>query len=739
MALVVKVKYGNTLRRFNLYASKDGSPELSLNGLKSKICELFKFDGNAQLVITYKDEDNDVITMVDEDDILDVLHQGLNPLRLEVSLASQNDMGGDLQSQNGSSTPKSSTAGEQGQSTDSRIICPDEALKLVSEPLRKVLMKCVKDPVVKAVASTPAVSEFMEGLIRIASTRIGPLSEGQQGVGANDGTKANNSNLAPISDGVNQSVHNFQPAPPSLSVPSAPPLCGEINGNVSKKNSGFSENMHRTFHRGVQCDGCGITPIVGPRYKSTVKEDYDLCYNCFSEMGNDDEYLRIDRALYRPPRFCRVGPLHGGNPFHKPSRSHPFGRSASMSCARGPGIVNRQLGKLDCRFVQDVTILDGTLLAPGTPFTKIWRLRNNGTLRWPPHTQLVRVGGDELGASNTVNMQIQEQGHPVDEELDAVVDFIAPIQPGRYVSYWRLMAPSGQKFGQRVWVLIQVETPKEDFLPRLMESLLTLKEHKQKDLQVPNKENMLDVDPPSQLSDKKASTVDGKINLDAPDVVCTEVESCSMVEHPRGKSSSIPLEVVDVSMQVQETDICTQVQGASLNSPNIPSSLGPSLSAYVTRVPVHGASEGHVAVSAGAPSLAGSEMYSLVTSASDEADKQRDTSHSFFKGASDVTRVEQRLLAELEEMGFNQRKLNAEVLRRNNYDLQETLDHLCSTAEWDPILEELEEMGFCDLETNKRLLLKNEGSVKRVVLDLLSAEKVASLMQSNVSEKAKKK
>ena len=53
-----------------------------------------------------------------------------------------------------------------------------------------------------------------------------------------------------------------------------------------------------------------------------------------------------------------------------------------------------------------------------------------------------------MGAGNVVNLEIEEQGYQVDEELNAVVDFIAPIRPRCYVSYWRLMAPSGQKFGQ---------------------------------------------------------------------------------------------------------------------------------------------------------------------------------------------------------------------------------------------------------------------------------------------------
>ena len=53
-------------------------------------------------------------------------------------------------------------------------------------------------------------------------------------------------------------------------------------------------------------------------------------------------------------------------------------------------------------------------------------------------------------------VQIPLNGFPVDQEMDVAVDFVAPARPGRYISYWRLASPSGQKFGQRVWVHIQV-------------------------------------------------------------------------------------------------------------------------------------------------------------------------------------------------------------------------------------------------------------------------------------------
>jgi next-to-BRCA1 protein 1 len=54
--------------------------------------------------------------------------------------------------------------------------------------------------------------------------------------------------------------------------------------------------------------------------------------------------------------------------------------------------------------------------------------------------------------------------------------------------------------------------------------------------------------------------------------------------------------------------------------------------------------------------------------------------------------VEKTLLKELKEMGFKQVDLNKEILRRNEYDLEQSVDDLCGVSDWDPILEELQEM-----------------------------------------------
>lgn len=62
--------------------------------------------------------------------------------------------------------------------------------------------------------------------------------------------------------------------------------------------------------------------------------------------------------------------------------------------------------KLDSRFVLDVNVMDGTLMAPSTPFTKIWRMRNNGNLIWPKGTQLMWIGGDRFSKSASVEIEV---------------------------------------------------------------------------------------------------------------------------------------------------------------------------------------------------------------------------------------------------------------------------------------------------------------------------------------------
>jgi len=95
-------------------------------------------------------------------------------------------------------------------------------------------------------------------------------------------------------------------------------------------------------------------------------------------------------------------------------------------------------------FLSDVTIPDGTTLTAGTPFTKTWRIRNDGSCTWTTSYALVFVAGDLLGASPTVNLP---SSVAPGQTVDVSVNMVAPTASGHYRSYWMLRNASGKKFG----------------------------------------------------------------------------------------------------------------------------------------------------------------------------------------------------------------------------------------------------------------------------------------------------
>jgi len=110
-------------------------------------------------------------------------------------------------------------------------------------------------------------------------------------------------------------------------------------------------------------------------------------------------------------------------------------------------------------FVTDVTIPDGTTLAPGASFTKTWRLKNVGTCTWTNAYSLVFVSGEKMGALDPVGLpQVVAPGQTV----DLSVNLVAPILPGTYRGYWELKNAAGMLFGigaagdKPFWVQINV-------------------------------------------------------------------------------------------------------------------------------------------------------------------------------------------------------------------------------------------------------------------------------------------
>lgn len=384
---------------------------------------------------------------------------------------------------------------------------------------------------------------------------------------------------------------------------------------------------------------------------------------------------------------------HGRHGFFGGGAHGPCGGKGDSRCGNSFG------GKLDARFVQDVTIFDGTEFAPGTEFTKIWRLRNSGSCAWPKLTQLVHVGGDALGTTAAVCLPLPEEGLAPDAEAEVSVDLVAPAKPGRYVSHWRLVSPTGQKFGHRVWVLIQV-VPSDEQSPQMLDSLMSVSSQE---------DELMEYNTAAPQPTEAAAAVDPFPAAVDLDILADPKGAVEAEKAPEpGLYPEINMDALTLDAVVVDPAKTAQQENAAVENSDLGNFSMVSMPT-VTELPVE-QPEGNAAVAR------------RVAFAVDDEEPAEAEKYSEMKRAAEEDSLEMTLDA-LESMGFKQRNLNQELLKKNAYDVQRTVDDLVMAADWDPMLEELEEMGFYDTDMNRRLMFKNNGSVKRVVKELVQMYK----------------
>jgi hypothetical protein len=105
------------------------------------------------------------------------------------------------------------------------------------------------------------------------------------------------------------------------------------------------------------------------------------------------------------------------------------------------------------QFIADVSIPDGTVLAPGSSFVKTWRVKNTGTCTWENY-KLIFAAGEQMSGPASVNVNTTSPGATV----DVTVNLIAPTTPGQHKGGWRFQATNGSVFGS-VTVVIEVPAP----------------------------------------------------------------------------------------------------------------------------------------------------------------------------------------------------------------------------------------------------------------------------------------
>jgi hypothetical protein len=107
----------------------------------------------------------------------------------------------------------------------------------------------------------------------------------------------------------------------------------------------------------------------------------------------------------------------------------------------------------DVEFIEDLTVPDGSVFPPGSSIDKRWSVRNRGSCNWTSNYRLVRLDQDVIQSPAEVALYPARAGALGIWQ----VDLIAPMEPGEYMARWQAREPSGEFFGQEVFVIIQVE------------------------------------------------------------------------------------------------------------------------------------------------------------------------------------------------------------------------------------------------------------------------------------------
>lgn len=94
------------------------------------------------------------------------------------------------------------------------------------------------------------------------------------------------------------------------------------------------------------------------------------------------------------------------------------------------------------RFIRDVTIPDGSILAPGEHFEKVWEIQNVGRTTWK-HRQLRRVGACEGPGRLTSPPTIEIALTPPGRLCLVRVALVAPFEPGSYYAAWKMTDRTG--------------------------------------------------------------------------------------------------------------------------------------------------------------------------------------------------------------------------------------------------------------------------------------------------------
>merc|ERR1712137_425230 len=317
-------------------------------------------------------------------------------------------------------------------------------------------------------------------------------------------------------------------------------------------------------------------------------------------------------------------------------------------------------------------------------------------------------------------VRLQHEGKvPAGVEVQLVVDLVAPQRAGRYITNFRLVTPSGKKFGQRFWCTVNVvdsdaageqHGASDD---KLVEAAATAEATTAPAPALPSTGadvatagDVASAAAPTAAEPPPSISTTGR-TLSAPDVTIAATTGVSGVAVVERTTDEVPEPVGDADgksdVVAGESRVLPAADGTSKGSNG-----GQQLSDLEKEVEV--ARQQVVALEMRL--LQAKEKVSPPPSNGDSDSVCSDTV---------VISAEEQVAASLEAMGFTDPELNAAVIEREQGTLEACAGTLLTLSEWSKPLGDLKVMGFVDVRRNVDVLLKHDGDIRLTVKELISA------------------
>ncbi|CAG9313571.1 unnamed protein product [Blepharisma stoltei] len=236
------------------------------------------------------------------------------------------------------------------------------------------------------------------------------------------------------------------------------------------------QNEGPAIHNRITCDGCQTTPIQGIRYKCSVCPDFDFCEKCEATAAHPHPFLKLKTPQGCPwRRFgCgRFGRWGGFNGQDAPQIPPPIANILTLVLKEiRRGLKQKpkkyKLKVIDHLYTKNQEVPAGGLVKVG------WRIKNIGKKDWPEGTKLVYTKGSLEGIQ-----EIDIPALPAGKKANIEVEFKAPLTEGKHKGIWKVQIKN-KKLGKLASKINVVKVQPDDLegLTTLMKMGFTLDQAK---------------------------------------------------------------------------------------------------------------------------------------------------------------------------------------------------------------------------------------------------------------------